>query len=528
MKNQKTIIEMEAEISALKKQLKNIARESKTKEERLNSVINELTNENNRLLALLKLSKKKLFGASGEQIANGYEQLSLFNEAEKERTPLEPEPEPEEVIIPKHTRKKKRSYDEIYKDLPIEEVIYDIPEEDKLCNKCGAELTFLKYETRREIKLIPAQVKVVEHKKAVYVCQNCDKTGTEGNFVTASAPKPLIEKSLVSPGMLSEIIRQKYCMGVPLYRQEQQFRQMQINLTRQTMANWIIAASRLIKPLYECMHERIIGSEIIHADETTLEVLTEPEREPQAKSYMWVYTTGKHEDKSVILYDYRQGRSGKYAKEFLNGFSGYIHCDGWSGYDKIEDVNRVGCWAHVRRKFKEALDVQENKKDYTTVAGQGFLKIEKIFSVEHGTEDPKELNKIRKEKSKKAVEEFFDYCEKAYTLPKSLTGKAISYALKQKDNLMTYLEDTRLELTNNRAERAIKPFVIGRKNWLFCNTPGGADASARLYSLIETAKANELKIYEYLEWIFENIHKLTAEELLPWSEKIPDNIRGCQ
>ena len=310
MKNQKTFIEMEAEISALKKQLKNVARESKTKEERLNSVITELTNENNRLLALLKLSKKKLFGSSGEQIAEGYEQLSLFNEAEKERTALEPEPEIEEVIIPKHTRKKKRSYDEIYKDVPVEEVIYDIPEEDKICNKCGEALTFLKYETRREIKLIPAQVKVIEHKKAVYVCKNCDKSGTEGNFVMATAPKPLIEKSLASPSILSEIIKQKYCMGVPLYRQEQQFRRMQINLTRQTMANWIIAASKMIKPLYEYMHEQLKRSEIIHADETTLEVLAEPDREPQAKSYMWVYTTGRSEAKDIKLYDYRQGRSG--------------------------------------------------------------------------------------------------------------------------------------------------------------------------------------------------------------------------
>ena len=525
MKNQKTFIEMEAEISALKKQLKNVARESKTKEERLNSVITELTNENNRLLALLKLSKKKLFGSSGEQIAEGYEQLSLFNEAEKERTALEPEPEIEEVIIPKHTRKKKRSYDEIYKDVPVEEVIYDIPEDEKICNKCGEALTFLKYETRREIKLIPAQVKVIEHKKAVYVCKNCDRNGTEGNFVMATAPKPLIEKSLASPSILSEIIKQKYCMGVPLYRQEQQFRRMQINLTRQTMANWIIAASKQLKPLYEYMHEQLKRSEIIHADETTLEVLAEPDREPQAKSYMWVYTTGRSEAKDIILYDYRQGRSGTYAKDFLKGFSGYIHCDGWGGYDKVEGVKRVGCWAHVRRKFKEALEVQENKKDYTTVAGQGFLKIEKIFSVEHGTDDIKELKRIRDKQSRKAVDEFFEYCEGANTLPKSLTGKAVSYAIKQKENLITYLEDGRLELTNNRAERAIKPFVIGRKNWLFCNTPGGADASARLYSLIETAKANSLKIYEYLEWVLENIHNLSVEELLPWSDKIPDNIR---
>lgn len=526
MNNQPTIIELEAQISALKKQLKNIAEESKKKEEKLVLQIKTLTAENNNLIELLKLSKKKMFGASAEKIAHEYGQVSFFNEAEQERTVLEPEPKLDEIVIPKHTRRKKRKFEEIYKDLPVEEVIYDIPDEEKICSKCGEQLEFLKYETRREIKMIPAQVKIVEHKKAVYVCNNCDKNGIDSNFVTAAAPKPLIEKSLASPSILSEIINQKYCMGVPLYRQEVQFKNMQINLTRQTMANWIISASRLITPIYEDMHERLVGSQIIHADETTLEVLSEPGKEPQSKSYMWVYTTGRTEDNNIILYDYRQGRSGIYAKEFLKDFNGYIHCDGWTGYDKVEHGKRVGCWAHVRRKFKEAIDVQEDKKDHTTVAGQGFLKIEKLFSIEHNTPDIKEIGHIRQEKSKEAAEEFFKYCEEAYTLPKSLTGKAVLYALKQKDNLKRYLDDGRLEMTNNRAERAIKPFVIGRKNWLFCNTVSGAAASAKLYSLIETAKANGLKIHEYLTWVFENIHKLPPCDLIPWSEKIPDSIRN--
>ena len=524
MNNGRTIIELEAQISALKRQLKNIAEESKKMEEKLNSQIKTLKAENNNLMELLKLSKKKMFGSSAEKVAQAYGQISFFNEAEQERTPLTPEPKIEEIVIPRHTRKKKRSYDEIYKDLPVEEVIYDISEEDKICNKCGENLTFLKYETRREIKLIPAKVSVVEHKKAVYVCRSCDKTDIEANFVTAVAPKPLIEKSLVSASMLSEIINQKYCMGIPLYRLESHFKNMQINLTRQTMANWIISASNLIKPIYDRMHKDLLSSETLHADETTLEVLEEPNRKPQTKSYMWVYATGKHEEKNIVLYDYRQGRSGIYAKEFLGDFKGYLHCDGWNGYDKLE-AKRVGCWAHARRYFKEAMEVQTDKNDYSTIAGQGFLLIEKIFSTEHKTTDEKKIKEIREKTGKEAVAEFFDFCETAETLPKSLTGKAISYAMNQKDNLMRYLENEMLEMINNRAERAVKPFVIGRKNWLFCNTPQGATASARLYSLIETAKANELKIYDYLVWMFENIHVLSADELLPWSEKIPKIIR---
>jgi len=519
MDNARTIIELEAQISALKKQLKNVAEDNAKKD----SQIKTLKAENNNLMELLKLSKKKMFGSSAEKVAQAYGQISFFNEAEQERTLLTPEPEIEEMVIPKHTRKKKRSYNEIYKDLPVEEVIYDIPEEQKKCNKCGEQLSFLKYETRREIKLVPAKVTVVEHKKAVYVCKNCDKTGIESNFVTAEAPKPLIEKSLVSASMLSEIINQKYCLGVPLYRLESHFKNMQINLTRQTMANWIISASNLVKPVYECMRKELLNSKMLHADETTLEVLSEPGREPQAKSYMWVYTTGKAEENNIVLYDYRQGRSGRYAKEFLGDFKGYLHCDGWNGYDKLE-AKRVGCWAHARRYFKEAMEVQTDKNDYSTIAGQGFLLIEKIFSTEHKTTDEKKIKEIREKTGKEAVAEFFDFCETAETLPKSLTGKAISYAINQKDNLMRYLENEMLEMTNNRAERAVKPFVIGRKNWLFCNTPQGATASARMYSLIETAKANDLKVYDYLTWIFENIHLLPSDDLLPWSKKIPKKV----
>ena len=527
MSKQMSIIEMEAKISALEKQLKRVAQESLKKEEKLNSEIKELKNENKYLYELLKLSKKKMFGKSAEQIAKNYGQISLFNEAETDRTVLEPEPKIEEVIIPAHKRKKKRSYDEIYKDLPVEEVIYDIPEEEKVCKKCGEELTFLKYETRKEIKLIPAKVSVVVHKKAVYVCKNCDKNGVESNFVTAIAPKPLIDKSLVSASMLSEIISQKYVIGVPLYRIEQNLKGMQINLSRQTMANWIISASSLIKPIYDLMRDELRKAEIIHADETTLEVLHEPDREPQAKSYMWVYTTGKYEDKKIVLYNYRQGRSGKYAREFLGDYTGYIHCDGWTGYDKVENAKRVGCLAHARRYFLEALEVQDDKKDYSTIAGQGFLKIEKIFKSEE-KKSLDEIKEIRRTKGKELFDDFIDFCEKSNALPKSLTGKAVSYAINQKDNLRRYLDDERLELTNNKAERAVKPFVIGRKNWLFSNTTQGADSSARIYSMIETAKINNLNVYSYLVWLFENIHTLNPEQLLPWSNEIPNEIKKTE
>lgn len=506
--------ELAAQASALQKQVNYVSGVN----EKLIAENKELKAQNEWFMQQLKLSKQKAFGASSEKIACEYDQITFFNEAEAERTVLLPEPKVEEVVIEKHTRKKKRSYEEKYGDLPVEEIIYE--PESMVCGKCDSKMTFLKYESRKEIKVIPAQVLVVEHKKAVYVCRECDKNGITSNFVSGKAAAPLIEKSIVSPSMMAYIMNQKFCNGVPLYRQEQELLRMGAKLSRQTMANWVIAGANLLKPIYGQLHKRLVSEKILHADETTLEVLCEPNRPAQTKSYMWLYRTGKCAKDSIVLYDYREGRSGEYAKEFLIGFCGYLHCDGWHGYDKVKNAVRVGCWAHARRYFKEALDVQADKTDYSTLAGQGFSKIEKLF----------QADKERQKHSRSLVDEFFRWCMEAEktALPKSLTGKALRYAIKQESTLRTYLEDLRLEMTNNAAERAIKPFVIGRKNWLFCNTPGGAKSSAIIYSIIETAKENNLKPYEYLNWLFERIRLNDfdgVENLLPWSNKIPKNIR---
>jgi hypothetical protein len=285
------------------------------------------------------------------------------------------------------------------------------------------------------------------------------------------------------------------------------------------------------------MHEILLKGSILHADETPLEVLCEPNRPAVTKSYMWLYRTGKHADTPIVLYDYREGRSGDYAKKFLTGFPGYLQCDGYSGYNKLESVKRIGCWAHVRRKFLEALEAQSDKTDFSTVAGQGFLYIEKLFSLEHtDPKKPLEFNKlslediseIRETQSKKLLSEFFSWAEAEYekNLPQSLVGKALNYAINQKSTLITFLENPKLELTNNLAERSIKPFVIGRKNWLFCNTPGGANSSAIVYSIIETAKENNLKLYDYLVWLFEKIRSgEDVETLLPWSEGLPETLK---
>lgn len=515
-----TYEELLAQNSALKKQVRYLGNQN----EKAQSEIKNLTLQNKELIAnynwileQLKLSKKKIYGSSAEKIAEEYGQLNLFNEAELERQPLAVEPKLEEITY-KRKKSKKKTQAEIYGTLPVEEIVYDIPEEEKICEKCGSEMSFMKYEIRRELKIVPAKVSVVEHKKAVYVCKNCDKNGTESNFKTAEVLPALIEKSLVSPSMLAYIMNQKFTNAMPLYRQEQEFKRMGVNLTRQTMANWMIKGANLLKPIYEEMRKELVSKQFLHADETPLEVLNEPGKAPASKSYMWVYKTGRYEGSPIVLYDYEVGRSGNFAKKFLNGFSGYLHCDGWTGYDKVENAKRCGCWAHLRRYFLNALDVQEDKTDYSTIAGKGFLMIEKVFSLEKTAQknpDKKseytldEIAEIRKEKSALAVQEFFEFCEKnqGRTLPKSMTGRAITYALNQRKTLETFLENPKIELTNNSAERAIKPFVIGRKNWLFCNSEVGAQASSIIYSIIETAKANNINPYDWLEQIFISIQQ---------------------
>lgn len=539
MKNMPTYEELLAQNSALKKQVKYLGNQN----EKAQSEIKNLTIQNKELIAnynwileQLKLSKKKIYGSSAEKIAEDYGQLNLFNEAELERQPLAVEPKLEEITY-KRKKSKKKTQAEIYGTLPVEEIVYDIPDEEKICEKCGSEMTFMRYEIRKELKIVPAKISVVEHKKAVYVCKNCDKNGIEANFKTAKGVPALIEKSLASPSMLSYIMNQKFTNAMPLYRQEQEYKRMGVNLTRQTMANWMIKGANLLKPIYEEMRKELVSRSFIHADETPLEVLNEPGKEPGAKSYMWVYKTGRYEGNPIVLYDYEVGRSGEFAKKFLSGFSGYLHCDGWTGYDKVENAKRCGCWAHLRRYFLNALDVQEDKTDYSTIAGQGLLMIQEIFALEKI--DPKnsgekrkytleETAEIREKNSADKVKEFFKFCEEnqGRTLPKSMTGRAITYALNQRKTLEVFLENPKIELTNNSAERAIKPFVIGRKNWLFCNTPDGARASATIYSVIETAKVNNLKPYDYLEYAFEMIRKGNdITDYLPYSKNVPQNLK---
>lgn len=378
-----------------------------------------------------------------------------------------------------------------------------------------------------------------EHRKEKAVCRKCSKNGKESIFAVAKAPAPLIERSYATPSLVAHIINEKYVKAVPLYRIEKKFLYSGISMSRQTMDNLIIAAAEMLTPLYELMHKTIVKLEILHADETPLQTNRVKGRKGPVRGYMWVYRSGRYSEIPIVLYEYQNGRKGEYPKLFLKGFSGYLNCDGLRQYDDVENIIRVGCWAHLRRYFLNALNIQQDKKDFSTVAGQGFLMINEIFRIEgrdpekpfeKSTYSLSEIAEIRKNTTKKLAQRFFNWCrEKQRTgAPKNLTGRAIAYALGQEKSLMNLFLNPRLELTNNAAERAVKPVVIGRKNWLFAHCEQGAKANAVLYSIIETAKENMLKPFEYIKWVLECLRSMSFksfEDFLPWGRNIPKELR---
>jgi hypothetical protein len=336
---------------------------------------------------------------------------------------------------------------------------------------------------------------------------------------------------------MAYIMNQKYGEGLPLYRQEQQFAHLGVELSRQTLANWVLhGANNWLTLIYDRLHEHLLERDILHADETTLQVLREPGRAAETQSYLWLYRTGR-DGPPIILYDYQTTRASKHPRRFLAGFKGYLHVDGYAGYNELPDVTLVGCWAHARRKFDEALKaLPEDKRNKAVAAQVGLEFCNQLFAIERDLKDatPQERYQARQVRSRPVLDAFRAWLktQKTQVLPKSSFGQAINYCLSQWDKLIAFLQDGRLELDNNRSERSIKPFVIGRKNWLFANTPRGARASAITYSIIETAKENGLNPFQYLSYLFEKLPNLNPkdsnalDQLLPWSNSLPPVCRA--
>lgn len=491
--------------------------------------VNELKAKVNWYEEQFRLSKQREFGRSSEKSLP--EQLGIFNEAEVESKPDEPEKATIEVSYTR--RKGKETKEEKLRNHPIKTIEYRLSEEEQVCSCCGGALHEMSKQERVEVEYVPPVITGIKHVQYIYACRNCEKNGIKTPIVTAPAPKPAIPNSIASPSMIACVMNQKFVMGLPLYRQEQDFKRQGISISRQTMANWMVQASdRWLKQLYERMREHLLAKDILHADETTLQVLHEPDRKAESTSYMWLYRTGR-DGPPIILYDYQTTRSGKHPAKFLKEFKGYLHTDGYGGYNDLPNITPVGCWAHARRKFDEALKaLPASQKNTPTVAGEGLDFCNKLFAIERELQDvtPEERYQKRIEHSRPVLYAFRDWLkyQTPRVLPKSALGQAIQYCRNQWDKLEGFMKDGRLEIDNNRSERSIKPFVIGRKNWLFANTAKGAGASATIYSVVETAKENGLNPFEYLKFLFEKMpnmnldDKLAFDEILPWSKTLPE------
>ncbi len=480
----------------------------------------------------LRLNKARAFGTSSEK--TDMEQQILFNEVEVEVDPLLSEPSIEKITYER--RKKSGRRDINLEDLPVETVEYHLPTEEQVCSCCGEALHVMSTEVRKELKVIPAQVKVVEHIRHVYSCRRCERNEINTPIVTAPMPKPVLKGSVVSPSLMAFIMSQKYVESLPLYRQERLFARLGVTISRQNMANWInYGANKWLGLLYDRMHQLLLKHEVLQADETTMQVLQEPGRKAETSSYLWLYRTGQ-EGPPIILYDYQETRSGINPRHFLAGFKGYLQVDGYSGYHGIPDVTLVGCWAHARRKFTDALKALPDSKSKAAVAAnEGLEYCNRLFAIERDLKSLsfEERHEARLASSRPVLDAFLAWLniQSTKTLPKSAFGQAITCCLNQWDKLEAFLLDGRLEIDNNRSERSVKPFVIGRKNWLFANTPRGAKASATIYSIVETAKENGLNPFNYLMYLFEKLPNINAEDqealdqLLPWSQSLPDSCR---
>jgi transposase len=495
----------------------------------LKNAVAELTALVEHYKELWGLAQKHRFGVSSEKGMPGGEQLTLFGETE-DTLPAAVQPETEEIS---YTRKKRRTgkRETDLSALPLETVDYEIPEAERGCPECGETMREIGVDIRDEIKIVPATVIHVQHRRKVYKCAACDKNVGKTPILKAKSPEPPIKGSAASASAIAYIMSQKYLMHLPLYRREKALERQGVYSNRQNMANWAIKVCQdWLEPIYERLKRHLLSQNVLHSDDTGVQVLREPGKPPQGKSAMWLYRTSGCSETPVAIYEYQPDRGAEHPKNFLDGWSGLLHTDGFAGYHSIDNITVVGCWAHVRRKFYEAFQIA---KDPDTPAGIGKSFCDRLFKLERkfAKMTPQERFEARLKQSKPLAGEFFAWAKAVKVPPGLAISRAITYLLNQREWLMNVYLDGRTEISNNRGERSVKPFVMGRKNWLFCASVPGVKASAIAFSLIETARENGLKPFEYLKFLLETLPNTTTNHLdgmMPWSDTLPPECKMPQ
>ena len=467
---------------------------------------------------LLRQFRHQQFAARSEKLNTGQLSLELFNEAEAGSTELTDKQGDGSIDIPAHTRQR-RPRVSLPGNYPRETILYTLPMDEQQCPHDGTPLKAIGTEDHEQLDIIPVQVRVIRHCRQKYICPCCEQY-----HVTASKPKQPIEKSIASPGLLAHIATQKYCDALPLYRQTSIFKRAGIALERTNLANWMIRCGQLTQPMINLLQDHLLAQPVLHLDETGVQVLNEPGKTAQSSSYMWVM--GHFADQPAVVFRYAPGRGKTIPLELLTPEVGVIMVDGYSGYEAActdYAIIRLGCWAHARRYLVTAKKLQKAGK--AGKADQGLAYIQKLYALERTLKDkpPDKRYQQRQAVALPVIEKLHQWMEKSLpqVLPNSAIGKALTYLKNQWVRLIRYVDDGRYPIDNNPAENAIRPFTIGRKNWLFANSRGGANASANLYSLVETAKANRLNPYAYLKHLFTELPNAEGVEafdaLLPWN-----------
>ena len=458
----------------------------------------------------------------------------------------------EEITIYRKKKSKKRVAGikrAALKDVQIEALEYTL-DKSATCPECNGSLKpIAKKVVRQEIKSIPAKLQIVSYVEYIYKCNDCGTNNSKHEkptFVKSELPKPLLAHSFVSPSLATDVIYQKYYMGVPLYRQEKVWDDKGLVLPRNMMANWCIKLSEYyLESLCNLMLEKMKSeNQVMHGDETRIQCNKEQGRNPSSESFMWVACSGVLEKYRGVYFKYDQSRSRKTAETFWEGYQGILETDGYAAYNNLPNITHAECWAHVRRYFLDSMPTEERKKspEFTpsSLGFKGVSYCNKLFDIEREIAElkPEEKLKVRQEKSKHVVDAFFEWVneilENKIVVNKKLK-EALIYASNQKKELSEFLNDGRIPLDNSLAERTIRPFAVHRKNWLFADTPEGAKANAVYYSLVESAKINNLNIHRYIEYLLEQISQLDnpkdkeeLERYLPWSTELPNDVLNVE
>ena len=505
---------------------------------RLQSTIQSQKIEIERLNQILHNFQQHRFGAHSEKtkyVMPSPEQPMLFNEAEicGETTESEKETEAIRIDVKSYQRKAKRTKAELTKDLPQKDIIHELPEE-ALTDEEGNHYEYVSTNlVRNEVMIIPKQILVINHYQKVYKSDILVEGIPATKFLKAPVPKAVLPHSIANAATIANIMAEKYVNGMPLYRQEAEWNNKGIGFRRNTMANWIIrTVDYYLKDVYAQLIVELKKQDVIHADETPVQVLKEDGKTPESKSYMWVYSSAARNDRQIRIFDYKSSRSGNNAKEFLEDFHNVVVSDAFSGYNKIaNDVIRAGCWAHVRRKWKEAMPAGATPENSN--AARGFKFCSRIFSIEKKLKELPDAERLKARigQVKPVVDEYWKWLDELIVDSHSKLGEAVTYSRNQKEYLNRFLEFGNIDISNNQAENAIRPFVIGRKNWLFSDTTKGAEASSICYTMVEMAKTHGLNPLLYMNFLLVNRPGKNPSDndlaiLAPWSDLAQEQCKS--